>query len=95
MNEHPSKPSRRERLSFEEAFARLEQTVKALEQGGLTLEEATRLYAEGVRLARLCNEHLSKTELKVSHLQTSYGEQMRFLGEAAEDSASDEDEKEP
>jgi exodeoxyribonuclease VII small subunit len=85
MEERSAKPGRRERVPFEEAFSRLEQTVQKLEAGGLTLEEATRLYEEGMRLARICNEHLSRTELKISHLQTSFGEQMRILEEASED----------
>ena len=70
-----------EDLSFEEAFARLEQTVQSLEAGGLTLEEATRLFEEGMRLARICHQHLSATELKITHLQRSFGEQMRFMEE--------------
>ncbi len=68
-------------LSFEEAFASLEQTVQSLEAGGLTLEEATRLFEEGMRLARMCNERLSAAELKVTRLQTAFGEQMRFIEE--------------
>lgn len=70
-----------EDLSFEEAFARLEQTVQSLEAGGLTLEEATRLFEEGMRVARMCNERLSAAELKVTRLQTAFGEQMRFMEE--------------
>ena len=70
-----------EDLSFVEAFARLEQTVQSLEAGGLTLEEATRLFEEGMRLARMCNERLSAAELKVTRLQTAFGEQMRFMEE--------------
>ena len=66
-------------LSFEEAFTCLEKTVQALEAGGLTLEDATRLFEEGMHLARLCNELLSATELKVTRLQTAFGEQMRFM----------------
>ena len=81
MSKNSEKESKLENLSFEEAFTRLEQTVQALEAGGLTLEEATRLFEEGMRLARLCNEVLSATELKVTRLQTAFGEQMRFLGE--------------
>ena len=38
-----------EQLTFEAAYQRLEQTVQALESGGLTLDEATGLYAEGAR----------------------------------------------
>lgn len=68
-----------ENLSFEEAFRLLEEKVQALEAGGLTLEKATQLFEEGMRLARLCNELLSSAELKVTRLRTAFGEQMRFL----------------
>ncbi|MBI2165859.1 MAG: exodeoxyribonuclease VII small subunit [Chloroflexi bacterium] len=80
MAEEPQRP-KGGKLTFEEALTRLDKTVQALEAGGLTLEEATRLYEEGMRLARLCNELLSHAELKVKRLQTSFGEQMRFLEE--------------
>ena len=81
--------SKRQRASFEESFAKLEQTVQALETGGLTLEQATRLYEEGMRLAKLCNEMLSATELKITRLQTSYGQQMRMVNGAVDDSDDD------
>ena len=71
-----------EQLTFEAAYQRLEQTVQALETGGLTLDEATNLYAEGARLARVCNELLSSAELRITRLQTSLGEQMRFIQDA-------------
>ena len=70
-----------ERLNFEDAYRLLEEKVHALEAGGLPLEEATRLYEDGVRLARLCNELLGATELRVTRLQTTLGEQMRFMEE--------------
>ena len=82
--------SSRQRTSFEDAFARLEQTVAALETGGLTLEQATKLYEEGMRLAKQCNEMLSATELKITRLQTSYGQQMQMVDGATDD---EEDEK--
>ena len=68
--------------SFEEAFAQLEETVRTLETGGITLEEATQLFEEGMRLARICHQYLSATELKITHLQRSFGEQMTLLEEA-------------
>ena len=71
-----------EQLTFEAAYQRLEQTVQALESGGLTLDEATNLYSEGARLARVCNELLSSAELRITRLQTSLGEQMRFIQDA-------------
>lgn len=74
----------KESLSFEAAFSRLERTVEALEAGGLTLEEASGLFEEGMRLAKLCNQRLDTVELKITQLQTSYGEQMKLLGNQSE-----------
>ncbi len=74
-------------LSFEDAYKRLEETVQSLEEGGLTLAEATRLFEEGMGLARICNELLSTAELKITRLQTAFGEQMRLLAEEREDGA--------
>ena len=74
-------------LSFEEAYSRLEESVQALETGGLTLAEATRLFEEGMRLARICNELLSSAEMKITRLQTAFGEQMRLLTEERKESA--------
>ena len=61
-------------VSFEEAFSRLGETVEALESGGLTLEAATGLYEEGMRLVELCNRLLNTAELKVNRLKEAYGE---------------------
>ena len=66
-------------LSFEQALGRLDKTVQALESGGLTLAEATRLFEEGMKLGRVCSETLAAAELRISRIQTAYGEQMRFL----------------
>ena len=65
-------------LSFEQALAQLDETVKALEAGEKPLAEATRLYEQGMRLARVCNEMLAAAELKITRIQTAYGEQMRL-----------------
>ena len=85
MAQNNSRETSINKLSFEKAYARLEEMVRTLEQGGLNLQAATDLYEEGMRLARRCNELLSKTELRVSYIQTSYGEQMGLLGEQEED----------
>ena len=69
---------------FEEAYTKLEEMVKALEVGGVPLEEATRLFEEGMRLARVCHQHFRATELKITHLQRSLGEQLTFSGQEEE-----------
>ncbi|MFQ5860270.1 MAG: exodeoxyribonuclease VII small subunit [Dehalococcoidia bacterium] len=71
-----------ENLSFEEALAKLEATVQALEAGNLPLEEATRLFEEGMRLGQLCNQMLNATELKVTQLKEAY---LNQSGQPAED----------
>ena len=84
-NEEP----KNEEISFESAYTSLEETVRALEEGGLSLAEATRLFEEGTRLARICNELLSAAELRITRLQTAYGEQMRLLTGEREQDAED------
>ena len=76
-----------EEIPFEEAYSRLEEMVHVLEEGGLSLAEATRLFEDGMRLARICNELLSSADLRITRLQTAFGEQMRLLTEEKEESA--------
>ena len=78
--------------TFEDAFTQLRETVEALEAGNLSLEEATRLFDRGMKLAKTCNEMLSAAELQVSRLQRSFGEQMAMM-QAQPDEPDDEEEK--
>lgn len=57
-----------EDLPFEAAFAELEETVRKLEAGGLSLEESLILYERGQALAAYCNTQLEEAELKVRQL---------------------------
>ena len=83
-----------EKQTFEAAYQQLEDTVQALESGGLSLDQATKLYEEGTKLAKACNELLNAAELRISRLQTSVGEQMRFIdGDSNDDYDSDDDDK--
>jgi exodeoxyribonuclease VII small subunit len=58
-------------LAFEEALGRLDETVAALEGGQLPLEDALRLYEEGVRMAQRCQQMLDTAELRVQQLRTA------------------------
>ena len=77
-------------VNFEDAFTKLEDMVRNLEAGPLTLDESTRLFEDGMGLAKRCNELLSATELKVTRLQTAFAEQMRFVPDDAPDDFGDE-----
>ncbi len=54
-----------EQLSFEEAMARLEEIVSALEKGEATLDEMLILYEEGSALMRRAGGLLEQAKRKV------------------------------
>lgn len=55
-------------LSFEQAFAELEEIVRTLEAGNQSLEEALALYERGMQLATRCQELLDAAELRIRQL---------------------------
>lgn len=57
-----------EGLTFEQAFEELEQIVQRLDAGDLGLDEMLALYERGQALARNCQEHLDRAELRVAQL---------------------------
>jgi len=81
-----------EPASFEDVFSRLEDAVRKLETGPLSLDNSIRLFEEGMGLAKRCNELLSATELKMTRLQSAFAEQMRFVPEEFDDEPDDFDE---
>ena len=56
-------------LSFEQALARLEETVRRLESGNAPLDESLSLFEEGIALVKLCNGKLDAAEQKVVKLK--------------------------
>lgn len=60
-----------EEVSFEQAIARLEKIVEAMEQGKIGLEESVQRFEEGMGLIARCRKVLSDAELKIQHLQAS------------------------
>jgi exodeoxyribonuclease VII small subunit len=56
------------REKFEEALGRLEELVKKMEAGDMTLEESLKAFEEGTRLARFCAKKLDETERRVDLL---------------------------
>jgi len=57
-----------EDLTFEQAFAELEETVEKLECGGFTLQEGLSLFERGQALAARCSAQLNEAELKIRQL---------------------------
>ena len=55
-------------ISFEEAISSLENNVKKLEGGEVSLDESLRVFEESVSLIKLCNEKLEGAESRVRML---------------------------
>jgi exodeoxyribonuclease VII small subunit len=53
---------------FEDALSKLEKIVSTLEEGDIPLEESLKLFEEGIRLSRFCNQKLDDAEKKVEIL---------------------------
>jgi exodeoxyribonuclease VII small subunit len=53
---------------FEEALERLEEIVKKMESGDLTLDESLKAFEEGIRLSRLCAQRIDEAERRVEIL---------------------------
>lgn len=60
-----SAEDKEQEMSFEEAMARLEEVVKELEDGRLPLGRSLELFAEGIRLSRICSSHLEEAEQRI------------------------------
>lgn len=53
------------KLSLEQAFAQLEDTISRLESEDITLEESFAAYKEGMELLKHCNDSIDKVEKQV------------------------------
>ncbi len=62
-----------EKLTFEQALARLEQIVKELESGNVPLDNLMRLYDKGTTLVKFCTEKINAAEQKVRLVQKKNG----------------------
>lgn len=58
-------------LTFEASMARLEQIVRSMEKGEVTLEESLKLFHEGTELVRSCQKLLDDARLRVKMITTA------------------------
>lgn len=76
----------RKKTTFEEDMIRLEAIVEHVESSDTSLEEAIRLYKEGLALAAKCGKTLGKYEEEILTLQKDAEENFvtRPMGELGE-----------
>ena len=71
---------------FEDAMKRLEEIVRSLEEGDVPLEDALRVFEEGMGLVKFCSNKLEEAQRKVTLLvQESGGGQTQVPFEPEED----------
>ena len=58
-------------MKIEDAMKRLEEIADVLQNGELELDESLKLYEEGVKLAKECENKLKKAELKFKEISDS------------------------
>lgn len=73
---------------FEKSLARLEEVVKRLESAELSLDEAMKLFEEGVTLSRQCQKQLEEAEGRVEILLKKAGGQIAAEPFEPEDESS-------
>jgi exodeoxyribonuclease VII small subunit len=53
---------------FEEAMEKLEEIVRRMEAGEMTLDESLKAFEEGIKLSRLCAKKLDEADRRVDLL---------------------------
>ncbi|MCK4278689.1 MAG: exodeoxyribonuclease VII small subunit [Desulfurellaceae bacterium] len=62
------------KIGFEEALKRLEEIAGILEKGDTSLDEALRLFEEGMKLSAFCQKKLTEVENKIKLIVQKEGE---------------------
>jgi exodeoxyribonuclease VII small subunit len=73
---------------FERSLARLEEIVRKLENTNLSLDEAMKMFEEGVALSRDCQKQLEQAEGRIEILMKKAGGEM--VAEPFEPGSDDE-----
>ncbi len=69
-------------MTFEQAFARLEEITRQMEDGRLPLDKLAELYKEGVKLGSFCRKTLDMTEKELQVLGAGTGASERETADA-------------
>ena len=70
--------------TFEASLHRLEEIVRAMEGGDLSLDESIRLFQEGIDCSKQCTQQLKTAELRILELKTDKNGEVK-LQEVSED----------
>lgn len=71
--------------SFESSLGELEKIVRKLEDGDLSLEESLKLFEDGVKLSRECQERLNQSERRIEVLLKDASDNLTLQSLSPED----------
>ncbi|HEX7064593.1 MAG TPA: exodeoxyribonuclease VII small subunit [Bacillales bacterium] len=77
MEEHGS--NKQDEKTFEMAMEEMEKIVGRLEEGDVPLEEAIKLFQEGMTLSKTCHQKLQRVEEKMDQIMQEDGEMKAFF----------------
>ena len=60
-----NKEKKQQDLTLEETFAGLEEVIRTMEKGDITLEESFQLYHKGMDMLKSCIDKIDKVEKKM------------------------------
>ena len=60
--------------TFENALNELENIIEKLESGSPTLDKMMQLFEDGMKLMKVCQEHLSEVECRITTLIKTHDE---------------------
>jgi len=75
------------KMTFEEALAKLEQIVTQIETGKVSLEQSIEKYAEGIELIKQCRTILDSAEKKIQVLAQGQDGGLQITGELEDEAA--------
>jgi exodeoxyribonuclease VII small subunit len=67
--------TKKETLTFEEAYERLEACAAGASRDGMTLDETIRAYEEGVKYYKCCKELLDNASQRIEIIDKESGEE--------------------
>ncbi|MCQ2533136.1 MAG: exodeoxyribonuclease VII small subunit [Clostridia bacterium] len=65
---------------YEQGISELEEIVKKLSQGQVSLDESLNLYKRGVELTNLCGNRLNEVEQTIKMINLSNNQEDMFVG---------------
>jgi exodeoxyribonuclease VII small subunit len=71
--------------TFEHFLKRLEEIVDTLEQGTVSIDDAMKMYEEGIDISKQCLEKLKQTELKLKRLSKDVNGNFELFDEDLEE----------